>query len=165
MWTVIKIDKKKQNFFKNEITKKLGSDIILYSPKIYIQNYKNNKLIDKKIDLLGDYIFCFHNDFKNPKILNKLKFVKGLKYFLDGFIKSQKEIENFISKCKNSENNQGYLTKNIFNLYKDREYKFFSGPFTNMIFKIINIQKKKMEILIGNVKTVTNNDENCFQPI
>ena len=37
------------------------------------------------------------------------------------------EIENFISKCKNSENNQGYLTKNIFNLYKDREYKFFQG--------------------------------------
>ena len=72
MWTVIKIDKKKQNFFKNEITKKLGSDIILYSPKINIQNYINNKLIDKKIDLLGDYIFCFHDDFKNPKILNKL---------------------------------------------------------------------------------------------
>ena len=90
MWTVIKIDKKKQNFFKNEITKKLGSDIILYSPKINIQNYINNKIIDKKIDLLGDYIFCFHNDFKNPKILNKLKFVKGLKYFLDGFIRSRR---------------------------------------------------------------------------
>lgn len=165
MWTIIKIDKKKQNFFKGELSKQLGSDITLYNPKINIQNYINNKLFNKKIDLLGDYIFCFHKDFKNPKILNQLKFVKGLKYFLNGFTQSQEEIKNFISKCREAENNEGYLTKNIYNLCKDKEYKFFSGPFTNMIFKIINIQKKKIEILIGNVKTVTNTEENCFQPI
>ena len=87
----------------------------------------------------------FSQWFQNPEILNKLKFKNEI--FFRRFIKLA-ATENFISKCKNSENNQGYLTKNIFNLYKDREYKFFSGPFTNMIFKIINIQKKKMEILI-----------------
>ena len=121
MWTIIKIDKKKQNFFKEELTKKLGSAAVLYSPKINIQNYIKNKLIDKKIDLLGDYIFCFHNDFKDQKILNKLKFVKGLKYFLNGFSQSQNEIESFIIRCKKSENGHGYLTKNIYRLSCKRD--------------------------------------------
>ena len=43
--------------------------------------YFNNKLIEKEIFLLGNYIFLFHEDLKNGKLLNSLKFIKGLKYF------------------------------------------------------------------------------------
>ena len=38
--------------------------------------------------------------FANQKILDNLQFTKGLKYFLSGFYKSQKEIKDFIKKCK-----------------------------------------------------------------
>ena len=88
MWTIIKFDKKKLNFLKVDFTKKLGKDFIIYNPKLFIQKYKNNKLINKEFNLLGDYLLCFHKDFKNPAAINKLKFCRGLKYFLTGFIQS-----------------------------------------------------------------------------
>ena len=45
MWTIIKFDKKKLDFLKEDFTKKLGKDFIIYNPKLFIQKYKNNKLI------------------------------------------------------------------------------------------------------------------------
>ena len=110
MWTIVKIDKKRLNFFKDDITKKLGSGCIFYSPKLIVQKYKNSRLINKEFNLLGDYIFCFHNEFKNPLALCKLKFTKGLKYFLSGFLQSQNEISDFVSKCKRAEDKKGYLS-------------------------------------------------------
>ena len=57
------------------------------------------------------YFFIFiSNALINPNILNYLKFVRGVKYFLNGFDKSQVEIKNFIYKCKDSENKDGYLS-------------------------------------------------------
>ena len=75
--------------------------------KLLIQKYKNNKLINKEISLLGNYLLCFHEDFKDPKTLQKLKFSRGLEYFLNGFKQSQKDINDFIHKCRNSENEKG----------------------------------------------------------
>ena len=43
MWTIIKFDKKKLDFLKEDFTKKLGKDFIIYNPKLSIQKYKNNK--------------------------------------------------------------------------------------------------------------------------
>ena len=103
MWTIIKIDKKKLNIFKEDLTKKLGSNFQFYCPKLIVQKYKNNKLIKKEFNLLGDYMLCYHNDFNNPQTINKLKFIRGLKYFLNGFLQSQEEIQNFIcSEIKSS---------------------------------------------------------------
>ena len=34
-----------------------------------------------EFSLLGDYILCFHKDFKNPNTINKLKFTRGLNIF------------------------------------------------------------------------------------
>ena len=98
MWSVIKIDKKKISFFKDEIKKKLGEDCEFYIPKLHIEGIKNNKKVNKQIYLLGDYIFCFNNNFKNEKILQHLKNTKGLKYFLNGFISAQEEILQFIER-------------------------------------------------------------------
>ena len=42
-------------------------------------------------------------------MLNNLQFSRGLKYFLQGFLSSQKEIEFFINRCKTLENEKGYI--------------------------------------------------------
>ena len=165
MWTIVKIDKKKLNFFKDDITKKLGSACIFYIPKLIVQKYKNSKLISKEFNLLGDYIFCFHNEFKNPLTLYKLKFTKGLKYFLSGFLQSQDEISDFVAKCKEAENKKGYLSINFCDLKSNRNYKFVSGPFVEKIFKIINLQKNNIEILMGNIKTKINKKKFLISPI
>jgi len=165
MWTIIKFNKKNLEFLKKDFKEKLGEGFVTYSPKISIQKYKKNKLINKEFHLLGDYLFCFHKNFSNPQTINKLKFTRGLKYFLNGFIQSQEEIKKFIQKCKNSENNEGYLSQNLFKLYINSKYKFSSGPFAEMIFKIINLQKNKINILLGNVKTTINKNEFLFSPL
>ena len=77
-------------------------------------------------------------------------FIKGLSYILDGYQNSQDEIKNFISKCKNSENKNGYLSANFFDVELEKNYKFRSGPFLNHIFKVIEINKKKFKITMGN---------------
>ena len=63
MWTVIKIDKKKINLLKKELTNKFGEGGLTYSPKILIEKFKKNKLEKKEFDILGDYLFCYHNNF------------------------------------------------------------------------------------------------------
>ena len=165
MWTIIKVDLKNLEFLKKELKKKIGNDVKIYSPKFLIQKYKKNKLIGKELNLLGDYLFCHHIKFESTEIINMLKFTKGLKYFLNGFSQSQKDIEKFIYKCKESENNKGYLTQSFYELCKNTNYKFASGPFAEKIFKIINLQKNKIDILLGNIKTTINKKEFSFTPL
>ena len=43
---------------------------------------------------MGDYLFCFNAKFSNPQIINSLKYSRGLKYFLEGFVQSQNEIQS-----------------------------------------------------------------------
>ena len=50
MWAIIKFDKKNFNFFKRELKMKLSCEHVLYCPKILIQKYKNNKLIEKEFE-------------------------------------------------------------------------------------------------------------------
>ena len=92
----IKFNKNGLEFLKKDLAKKLGKDLKIYSPRIFVQNYKKNKIIKKEFALLGDYLFCFHRKFENPNVINSLKFSRGLKYFLCGFAGSQEEIKSFI---------------------------------------------------------------------
>ncbi len=165
MWTIIKVDKKKINFFKEDLTKKIGSKFKIYNPKLITQKYKNNKLINKEFNLLGDYLFCYHEDFSNKFTINNLQFVKGLKYILNGFTQSQNEIINFINRCKDSEDKNGYLSSDFYSLENNMNYKFSSGPFANTIFKIINLQKNKIDILMGNIKTTINRKRYLISPV
>jgi len=114
---------------------------------------------------LGDYIFCFHNEFKELEAIKKLKFVRGIKYFLEGYKGCQPDIEYFIEKCKNSENKDGYISQKFFNLNLHSEYKFSEGPFANSIFKIIEFQKNKLEILLGSLKTTVKKSDFLFRPV
>ena len=103
MWTVIKFKKQNFNLFKEDLKSKVGKDFIIYRPKILIQKYKKNKLINKEFEILGDYLFCYHKNFENKAVLNQLKFLKGVKYILNGFIEYQKDVKSFIDKCKKTE--------------------------------------------------------------
>ena len=165
MWTVLKFDKKNLALLKEDLKKKLGQDYKIYIPKLRIQKYKNNKLISKEVNLLGDYLFCFHNEFKNKKFLTYLKFTKGVKYFLEGYVESQKEIENFLTHCSNFENKEGLISENFFDLNINKKYKFMNGPFTDKIFDIINIQKNNISILIGNLKTTIKREKFLSNPV
>ena len=43
MWLIVKFEKGKLNFFKNELKKKLNSEIIYYYPKLKVEFQKNLK--------------------------------------------------------------------------------------------------------------------------
>ena len=165
MWAVIKFDAKNFNFFKRELKAKLSCNHVLYCPKLLIQKYKNNKLIKKEYNILGDYVFCYDKKLQNEEILTKLKFVKGLKCILGGFSLYQEEIVKFINQCKKFENHNGYITQNFFQPQKDLKYRFISGPFANIIFQIINIQKNKIKISMGDLKTIIRKEDFLFNPI
>ena len=113
MWAIIKIDKKKINFFKKDFSKFFDSNFKIYTPKIKIKNTKKNKLkLTREIPILGDYIFCFHTLSVSNK-LNYIKRFRGLKLFLEGHIQNQKEITQFIKKCKDNEDKDGYLLQDF----------------------------------------------------
>ncbi len=165
MWTIIKFEKKSFGSLKSDLEKKLGADCKFYVPKLLIKRYKNNKLVKKEFNLLGDYLFCFSEKFNDKKIVKTANYTRGLKYILQGFTQSQNEISKFIEKCKASEDLEGYISEQFYDLKINSNYKFFSGPFTNSIFKIIQLQKNKIRILMGNFKTTVNKKEFLFQPI
>ena len=165
MWAVLKFDRKNLALLREDFASKLGKDFKIYIPKLRLQKYKNNKLIYKDFNLLGDYLFCFHKNLEYKTIVNTLKFSRGLKYFLEGSTESQKDIEKFITKCKNSENEEGFLSRDFFDLKIYKQYKFSSGPFTERIFQIINIQRNRIKILMGNIKTTIKKKEFLFNPV
>ena len=74
MWTVLKFEKKSLGLLKEDLRKKLGNNFKNYIPKIRVQKYKNNKLINKEFDLLGDYLFCFHENLNSKREINSLDF-------------------------------------------------------------------------------------------
>ena len=76
MWIVIKLNKNKLNFFKQDFKKKFKNECVVYYPTVLGQKFYKNKIIKKKLNLLGDYIFCFHESFSDIKNLNQIKFLK-----------------------------------------------------------------------------------------
>ena len=112
MWTVIKFDRKNLNYLKKELKKNFGDDCKIYCPKILVQHFRHNKLIKKELNLLGDYLFYYNEKFSKNTILNKIKYLRGVKYLLNGFEKSQKEIYEFVQ-IKNRKF-YGYISQNIF---------------------------------------------------
>jgi|TARA_B110000211_G_C14070437_1_gene549708 hypothetical protein len=165
MWTIIKFEKKKFELLKKQLRVKLGNDYRVYCPKLLMQKYKNNRLIKKELNLLGDYLFCFNKNFENKNFINQLKYYNGVKYILEGFSNSQKEINDFILKCKAVENNEGFITQSFFETKVNKFYKFSSGPFTQRVFKIIEMQKNKIKIFMGNLNTTIDKREYLFNPL
>ena len=95
-----------------------------------------------------------------------MKFAKGLSFFLNGYYLNQKEIVDFINYCKSFEDEEGLITSGFFKSLLCNEAKFISGPFKNIIFKIIEKQKQKLKILIGDkITTISDKRNYLYQPI
>jgi hypothetical protein len=168
MWVVAKIKIKNLNTFKKDLTDKLGADIIFYQPKVEYQKYNGNKFKKFEKFILENYIFCYHKKFIQSNIVNKIKFLKGLIYFLDGCSQNenQNNIINFINYCKTYENEAGFITQSFFKTIVSKKARFISGPFTNMIFEILEKQKNKLKILVGNiVTTIPIKKDYLYRPI
>ena len=165
MWIILKFDKKRLNLLKDDFKKNFGNRYKIYSPKICLENFKKNKVVKKEVNLLGDYLFCYHDSFSKLSNLKRLNNFRGLKYYLTGFIESQNEILDFIDKCKLSENNKGFLSDTFCDLKINQNYKFISGPLTNQIFKLIELQKNRINILLGNLKSTVIKKDFLFKPV
>lgn len=165
MWIIAKTDNNKINYLLQNLSLKLGSNLKTYIPKIKVQSYQKNKLKNKIINVLGDYIFVNHQSFQDINFLNYMKNIKGLKYFLSGHKESQSEIINFINKCRNLENKEGLLAHDLYDLDLRKKYCFSNGPLTGKLFKIIDFNKQNLNILIGKFKTKLNRKSYIFKPV
>ena len=165
MWTIIKIDSKKISTLKKEFFEKIGKDVKFYSPKLKLKRYINSKICIRENYLLGNYLLCFHEEFKKKTVLTSLQYCKGLKYFLKNFNSSQIEIENFILKCKENEDSEGYIKQSFFDFKNKKKLEFISGPFTNLIFSILEENKNTIKALIGKYKMSVSKEENFFRPV
>ena len=104
MWAILRINNNKYKMLTKSLNAELKSKAIFYFPKVIIEKIKLNKRKSTQCSVLGNYVFCYHNSFKNPKNIEKLKFIHGLKYFLKNYDNYQKDIIEFINYCKNNEN-------------------------------------------------------------
>ena len=139
MWIILKYKKKQINHLLDSFKKILGEEIKFYNPKIKYQKYFRGKFKTFSKEILENYLICYHPSFKQEEKISSLKYIKGLEYFLTGCRQNQKEIKDFVNRCKENENSEGFLTQDFFQILKSKEAKFFTGPFTNMIFKIIRV--------------------------
>ena len=166
MWVVAKIKMKNLNVFKKDLVKKVGNDIEFYQPKIEYHRYFGDKIKRFEKLILENYIFCYHERFQKSSFVNQVKFLKGLEYFLHGYNLNQDNIIKFIKYCKSFENEEGYLTQSFFKTIIAKKAQFISGPFTNMIFEILEKQKNKLKILVSNiVMTIPNSANYLYRPI
>ena len=166
MWAVAKIKIRNLNTFKKDIAKRIGKDIKFYHPKIEYHRYFGDKVKKFEKFILENYIFCYHEKFSSINFTTEVQFIKGLDYFLKGHTKHQEELTSFINYCKSFENKDGYLTSAFFKTMVSKKAQFVSGPFTNVMFEIIERKKNKLKILIGNiVTTVSDNKNYLYRPI
>lgn len=166
MWTVAMINHLETETFKSQLKKQLGLDIQFYNPQICIKKINKQKLTNKSRPILNNYIFCYHQKFGDESIVNQITNVKGLNYFLKSYKFNQKEIETFINNCKSFEDKNGFISPNFFKDFLSNKAKFISGPFTNLFFDIIEKQKGKMRIMLGNFAiAISDKSKYLYQPV
>ena len=165
MWVVAKFDKKKFQLLKNEFKSYFGDECKIYRPVLLVEKFTKKKIIKKEVDLLNDYLFCYHESFNELSIMNRIKYFIGIKYLLNGFNYSQLEIEEFIKSLKRNENSEGYITKSTFEIEINKFYKFDTGAFANKIFKVLSLNKNKLSVMMGNIKSTIKKNELIFSPL
>tara|TARA_Y100000590_G_scaffold18275_1_gene21737 strand:+ start:1747 stop:2250 length:504 start_codon:yes stop_codon:yes gene_type:complete len=162
MWIVAKYKPNELSTLKESFLKIIGEMPEFYNPKIKYEKYVNNKLKTFEKNILDNYLICRHNKFGDQQFISLLKNARGLSYFLNGFEFNQKEIINFVKFCKSNEDSKGFLTQNFFRIKQRMKAKFISGPFTQMIFDIIEDKGKKLKILVNNMNITISKNSNNF---
>tara|TARA_B100001167_G_C16631124_1_gene239561 strand:+ start:178 stop:678 length:501 start_codon:yes stop_codon:yes gene_type:complete len=166
MWIVLKYRKSEFSFLRQDFGKVLGGLPLIFRPKFKYQKLVRNKLHFLEKDVLDDYLICYHEKFQDSKVMAILKNLRGLKYLLANFKTNQKEIVNFINYCKKNQDEHGYIKQSFFEFSNMSKGKFLSGPFTNMIFSVIENQKHRLKILVGKVTTtITKNSNYLYCPV
>jgi len=165
MWVVIKYKSNEFNLLKKNLIDNLENKPLFYIPQIKYKKKVKNKLLSFEKNILENYLICFHKSFSDINLTSKLRYLRGISYFLTGYKNSQKEIINFINYCKSYEDDQGYLSGHFFDQLNFKKGKFISGPFTNMIFEIIERQKNNIKVLIGNKRATVSIDSNLYSPV
>ena len=166
MWIVLKYKRKEFSLLKRDFRKILGDLPLFFRPKYEYQKLVKNKVRFLEKDILDDYLICYHDKFKNINMLTMLKNSRGLKYFLADSRNDQEEIINFINYCKRNQDFDGYIKQSFFEFQNMKRGMFLSGPFTNMIFNVIENQRNKLKVLIGKVTTtITKNSNYLFRPV
>jgi len=166
MWIVIKYKKKEFNFLKKDFRKILGDLPLIFKPKIKYEKFIKNKLHLLEKDILGDYLICHHKKFQDTGMLEILKNLRGLKYFLIDSKINQKEIINFIDYCKKNQDEEGYIKQSFFDFSNIEKGIFLSGPFRNTIFNVIENHRHHLKVLVGKITTtITKNSNYLYRPV
>ena len=166
MWIVFKYNRREFSLLKQDFRKILGDLPLIFQPKFKYQKLVKKKLKFLEKDVLDDYLICYHEKFQDINILTILKNSKGLKYFLADSKTNQREIISFIDYCKKNQNLDGYIKQSFFEFQNMKRGMFLSGPFTNMIFSVIENQRNKFKVLIGKATmTITKNSNYLFRPV
>ena len=165
MWAVLKIDKKSVELLKRDLFLKLVSDVKFYMSKLKLKKFLKRKIFIKESLLLGDYLLCFHRDFSKKSTLTVLQYCKGLKYFLTDFLIHQNEIINFINKCKKNEDVNGFIKSTFFEFNNDQNFEFISGPFTSMVFRILQENKLSIRASIDKYNVTVSKEANLYRPV
>ena len=166
MWIIAKYKNKELNLLKKNLTDALNENLFFYTPKIKYQKVISGRFKTSERFILENYLICYHPKFNCKSTLNKLKYTKGLSFFLEGFKNNQLEIENFVNYCKKFKNKEGFISQNFFHHKNFKKGRFTSGPFTDLIFKVISEQGNKLKVLIGDIKTtICKNSNFIYRPI
>ena len=162
MWAIVKYKRKEYGSLVADLKKRLDNKIIFYNPKVkYLKRVKNKNRVFENF-ILGGYAFCFYEKFEEKKFLSQLKFTKGLEYFLDGYIQNQSQISQFIKLCKDNEDKEGSLKQNFFSILQATRIRFLNGPFSNLIFNILERRKNKIKSAFGSMTVIINKESNYF---
>tara|TARA_B100000242_G_C43022340_1_gene475827 strand:+ start:776 stop:1273 length:498 start_codon:yes stop_codon:yes gene_type:complete len=162
MWTVIKYKKNNLPFLAQNLREKFGDIFTFYNPKIKYEKISKSKRFIKEKYILGNYIFCYSKNFIDLSFVNSIKNLKGLDYFLNGYKDNQKNIENFISNCKNYEISDQVISPKFFLQLDLNSSKFLNGLFANKIFKILEKRKNKILVSLDGLKAEINTEKNLY---
>ena len=162
MWAVFKYKKDNYELLRSNLKKVFHNEITFYNPKISFtqSTLKKNKTITKHI--LEGYAFCFYEKFNESSILSQIKYTRGLEYFLEGHIFNQNKIKKFINLCKKNEDQNGNLNPTFFSVLETNKANFLNGPFSNLIFEIIEKNKNKIKIKLGQMPLIINKNSNYY---
>jgi len=158
MWIVANIKSKESLIFKQQLREKLKNEVKFYEPKVFYRK----KNVENIKNILGSYIFCFHEKFKDYGYLSAARYIKGLKYFLRDFKNSQRNIMKFIDFCKKHEDERGFLIGDFFKKIVSEKGKFLNGPLANLVFEIIENNKNNLVLNVGQKKIFLKKDSKIF---
>ena len=99
--------------------------------------------------------------FKNPQKIEFLKTTKGLDYFLMDLKNHKLKLKTSL-KDKKSENNDGYITYKFFDIKLFSDYKFHEGPFAKNFFRVLEVNKNKIRVLIKNLEISLDKNKYLF---